>query len=373
MSQLFVFLSLITLIIPPRAKISDYQSMLTIEYGTASNIKSRVNRQSVLDAIKYSQEYLKHCSHNAPENGLFLVSGLVEDDYGKELKITIGFEPPKAITTSLYRCDNKFHVAELEKMLVDEQSYGFVIVDGESCMYATYCGNVKTILQKFTVELPPKHGRGGQSALRFARHRTEAQDNYIRKVSEVANSLFITNNVVNVHGIVFGGSADFKERVSNSDILDQRIRSKILGVFDIQYGGINGLDQTIEQAKELLGNVKFIKEKKIIKTFMDEITLNTGKYIFGETQTMKAFNEGLIKNLIIYENYHNETITDEILENYKTRGCQVAFVSNNTSEGTQFCEGFGGLGGILHYPVSDEYIHEPNEALDDIDLEDLGL
>jgi hypothetical protein len=33
------------------------------------------------------------------------------------------------------------------------------------------------------VDLPKKHGRGGQSALRFARLRMEKRHNYVRKVS----------------------------------------------------------------------------------------------------------------------------------------------------------------------------------------------
>lgn len=37
------------------------------------------------------------------------------------------------------------------------------------------------ILHKFTVDLPKKHGRGGQSALRFARLRMEKRHNYVRK------------------------------------------------------------------------------------------------------------------------------------------------------------------------------------------------
>ena len=38
------------------------------------------------------------------------------------------------------------------------------------------------VLHKFQVDLPKKHGRGGQSALRFARLRMEKRHNYVRKV-----------------------------------------------------------------------------------------------------------------------------------------------------------------------------------------------
>lgn len=51
--------SMISLIIPPRDQISRIAKMLADEYGTASNIKSRVNRQSVLSAITSTQQRLK--------------------------------------------------------------------------------------------------------------------------------------------------------------------------------------------------------------------------------------------------------------------------------------------------------------------------
>lgn len=63
-------------------------------------------------------------------------------------------------------------------------------------------------------------GRGGQSALRFARLRMEKRHNYVRKVAEVAVQMFITNDKVNVSGLVLAGSADFKTELSQSDMFD---------------------------------------------------------------------------------------------------------------------------------------------------------
>lgn len=51
--------SMISLILPPRDQVSRVQQMLATEYGTASNIKNRVNRQSVLAAITSAQQKLK--------------------------------------------------------------------------------------------------------------------------------------------------------------------------------------------------------------------------------------------------------------------------------------------------------------------------
>lgn len=51
--------SMISLIIPPKDQISRVGKMLADEFGTASNIKSRVNRLSVLGAITSVQQRLK--------------------------------------------------------------------------------------------------------------------------------------------------------------------------------------------------------------------------------------------------------------------------------------------------------------------------
>ena len=51
--------SMISLIMPPRDQVARVQKMLGDEFGTASNIKNRVNRQSVLGAITSAQQRLK--------------------------------------------------------------------------------------------------------------------------------------------------------------------------------------------------------------------------------------------------------------------------------------------------------------------------
>jgi peptide chain release factor subunit 1 len=100
--------SMISLIIPPRDQISRYSKMLADEFGTASNIKNRVNRQSVLGAITSTQQKLK-LFNRVPDNGLVIYCGTVLTEDGKEKKVNIAIEPHKPINTSLYLCDNKFH------------------------------------------------------------------------------------------------------------------------------------------------------------------------------------------------------------------------------------------------------------------------
>ena len=93
--------SMISLIVPPKDQVSRVAKMLSDEFGTASNIKSRVNRLSVLGAITSVQQRLK-LFNRIPDNGLVVYSGTVLTAEGKEKKVAIDFEPFKPINTSLY-------------------------------------------------------------------------------------------------------------------------------------------------------------------------------------------------------------------------------------------------------------------------------
>ncbi|EDO41505.1 predicted protein [Nematostella vectensis] len=402
--------SMISLIIPPKDQISRVAKMLADEFGTASNIKSRVNRLSVLSAITSVQQRLKLYS-KVPPNGLVVYCGTIVTDDGKEKKVNIDFEPFKPINTSLYLCDNKFHTEALNALLADDNKFGFIVMDGNGALFGTLCGNTRDVLHKFTVDLPKKHGRGGQSALRFARLRMEKRHNYVRKVAETAVQLFITNDKPNITGMILAGSADFKSELSQSDMFDQRLQAKVLKLVDVSYGGENGFNQAIELASEVLANVKFIQEKKLIGRYFDEISQDTGKYCFGVADTLKALEMGAVDILIVWENLDIQRIvlrnhqTDEdtvlhlnpeqekdkthfidsesgvelelvdknpllewLANNYKNFGATLEIITDKSQEGAQFCKGFGGIGGILRYRVdfqSMEYDGDPLEDYDD--------
>eukprot|EP00117_Sycon_ciliatum_P030795 scpid59525/ scgid24207/ Eukaryotic peptide chain release factor subunit 1 len=385
--------SMISLIVPPKDQISRVAKMLADEYGTASNIKSRVNRLSVLGAITSVQQRLKLYS-KVPTNGLVVYCGTIVTDEGKEKKVNIDFEPFKPINTSLYLCDNKFHTEALNALLADDNKFGFIVMDGNGSLFGILCGNSREVLHKFTVDLPKKHGRGGQSALRFARLRMEKRHNYVRKVAETAVQLFISNDKVNVTGLILAGSADFKTELSQSDMFDPRLQAKILKLVDVSYGGENGFNQAIELSAEVLSNVKFIQEKKLIGRYFDEISQDTGKYCFGVDDTLRGLELGAVETLIVWENLdvtrfsliNHSTEEERILHlspdqekdktqfvdketgvelelqekmpllewlanNYKKFGTTLEIITDRSQEGSQFCRGFGGIGGILRYRV----------------------
>ena len=137
-----------------------------------------------------------------------------------------------------------------------------------------------------------------------------------------------------------------------------------------------------------------MKEKKLLQKYMDEISLDTGKYCFGIEDTFKALDLGAIQHLIIWENldaermvlrnnstseetvvhltkdqqendnhFHDpetgvelevidkESLVEWFANNYKQFGCNLEYVTDRSGEGTQFVKGFGGIGGILRWKV----------------------
>ncbi|KAJ8025903.1 Eukaryotic peptide chain release factor subunit 1 [Holothuria leucospilota] len=400
--------SMISLIIPPKDQVSRVAKMLADEFGTASNIKSRVNRLSVLSAITSVQQRLKLYS-KVPPKGLVIYCGTIVTDDGKEKRVNIDFEPFRPINTSLYLCDNKFHTEALTALLADDNKFGFIVMDGNGALFGTLSGNTREVLHKFTVDLPKKHGRGGQSALRFARLRMEKRHNYVRKVAETAVQLFITNDRPNIEGLILAGSADFKTELSQSDMFDQRLQGKVLKLVDVSYGGENGFNQAIELSAEVLSNVKFIQEKKLIGRYFDEISQDTGKFCFGVEDTFKGLEMGAVETLIVWENLEytrfvlKNHATDEekvlhlnaeqekdkthfidkdtgvelelvesqpllewLANNYKTFGATLEIITDRSQEGSQFCKGFGGIGGILRYRVDFQNL-EYDDVLDGFD------
>ncbi|PNY12721.1 eukaryotic peptide chain release factor subunit 1-3-like protein [Trifolium pratense] len=308
--------SMISLIMPPRDQIARVTKMLGDEFGTASNIKSRVNRQSVLGAITSAQQRLK-LYNKVPPNGLVLYTGTIVTDDGKEKKVTIDFEPFRPINASLYLCDNKFHTEALNELLESDDKFGFIVMDGNGTLFGTLSGNTREVLHKFSVDLPKKHGRGGQSALRFARLRMEKRHNYVRKTAELATQFYINpaTSQPNVSGLILAGSADFKTELSQSDMFDPRLQAKILNVVDVSYGGENGFNQAIELSAEILSNVKFIQEKRLIGKYFEEISQDTGKYVFGVDDTLQALDAGAVETLIVWENLD---MTRYVLKNTTT-------------------------------------------------------
>jgi len=367
---------------------------------------------SVQSAIVSTREKLK-LYKNTPENGLIIFCGMIlMNDNKTEKKVTIDIEPFRPCQAFMYKCENKFHSSALNYLLEDDEKFGFIIVDGGGALFATLQGNNRTILQKITVELPKKHGRGGQSANRFARLREEKRHNYVRKVAELAVQNFLTNDKPNVKGIVMAGSADFKTVIQQSDMFDKRLQEVIVATYDVSYGGENGLNQAITQSSDALANVRFVEEKRLVSKFFEDISLDTGMIVFGVNDAMKALEMSALEKILLWDEIQvtryeiknpsggsnrvlylnpaqeedpkyfkdpetgndleiveSEPLADWLCVNFQNFGSKIELISDKTQEGFQFAKGFGGIGGFLRYKIDIDEIMDNNADLggDDFD------
>jgi peptide chain release factor subunit 1 len=140
--------------------------------------------------------------------------------------------------------------------------------------------------------------------------------------------------------------------------------------------------------------VKFIQEKRLLGKYFDDIRQEPGKYVYGVDDTLKALEMGAVETLIVWENLDinryilkNATTGEIVIKHlkkeqeadqsnfrdadtsadlevqekmpllewfaneYKKFGCSLEFVTNKSQEGSQFCRGFGGIGGMLRYQL----------------------
>ena len=157
----------------------------------------------------------------------------------------------------------------------------------------------------------------------------------------------------------------------------QRLKAKIFKLVDVSYGGMSGLNQAIDLSTEVLGNLKFVQEKKLIgksvtvlctqkslenwsiltfasagainymrqrlfilvfscflcvcanpKTFsgkyFDEISQNTSKFCFGVDDTFRALEMGALETLIVWENLD---IKRYVLRNHTSNGKFSIFIT----------------------------------------------
>ncbi|KAI8021085.1 Eukaryotic peptide chain release factor subunit 1-2 [Camellia lanceoleosa] len=64
------------------------------------------------------------------------------------------------------------------------------------------------------------------------------------------------------------------------------------------------------------------------------------------------------------------TLLELFANEYKKFGCTLEFVTNKSQEGSQFCRGFGGIGGILRYQLdirSFDELSDDGEVYEDSD------
>jgi peptide chain release factor subunit 1 len=385
---------LISLYMPPSKQIHDVTSYLKNEYSQSQNIKSKTTMKNVLSAIESIMSRLKHFKQ-PPENGIVFFVGHKSVGSDKTEMVAYIIEPPLPINIFLYRCDSSFFIEPLEGMLVEKEIYGLFLIDRRECTIGLLRGNRIDLLKYMTSNVPGKHGRGGQSQRRFERLTELAAHEWFVKCGEQASEIF--RNQKDIKGILVGGPGPTKQFFIDEGYLHYEVQDKIIETFDTGYTDEYGLRELVSAASETMTNLKISKEKKLMKSFLKEITKSQGGLsVYGEGQIRKALQIGAVDTLLLSEslrkyriklkcpscNYYEErTISEDDLKNFSPPICskcnssstmeiiekidlidelsdlaekigsKVEIISLGSEEGDSLYSAFSGIAGILRYPI----------------------
>lgn len=185
------------------------------------------------------------------------------------------------------------------------------------------------------------------SAMRFSRLREEAAHDFYKRIAGVSNKEFLGKK--ELKGILIGGPGPTKNEFIDGDYLNNEIKQKILGVADITYTDEFGLQDLIDKSKEFLSQQVITKEKEILTKFFETLGKNPGKAVYGEKETIKALNNGVVETLILSESIE-DSLAEELEEKASQYGSYTEIVSIETQEGKQF-QMLGGIGAILRYAI----------------------
>jgi len=385
---------LISVYVPPGKPISDVTNYLREEYGTASNIKSKTTRKNVQDAIEKAIQRLK-LFKTVPPTGLIVFSGAIPQNGPGSEKIEVShLAPPQPINTFWYTCDSKFNTQPLKEMLVEHDVYGVVVIDNDDAAVAVVQGRSIPVLKTFTSGVPGKHRAGGQSAARFARLREASLNEYYKRVAGHANKIFL--EYPDLKGVILAGPGPTKENFAKADLLHYTLKEK-LHMIDSSYSGESGVREAIERSMDILKELRYVQEKKLMQEFLKNVGEEKGLAAYGLSHVRDRLAHGAIQTLLVSEGLDtqqlnvacsncgykaeelvpqtevleratqigsekcptcgNQTLMvaeakpllDVLIDEAEKRGVKVELISPGTEEGEMLRKAFGGIAAILRY------------------------
>jgi peptide chain release factor subunit 1 len=337
---------LVSVYIPQGSLLLKTIQQLEQEQGTASNIKDAKTRKHVQDSLEKAIRHLR-LYKKTPENGLACFAGNTSDNESKVNIEAFSIEPPLPLKTRMYRCDQTFLLDILEDQLEHSESFALIVMDKREATIGILRGNVIKTLVNLTSGVPGKYKTGGQSAQRFARLREEAAKEFYKRIADASNKEFMGNK--SLKGVLIGGPGHTKNEFIDGEFIDNELTKKILSTVDITYTDEFGLQDLVEKSKDSISQQSITKEKELLTKFLELLGKEPGKVVYGEKETVKALNNGVVETLIISEAIEDQ-LGDELEEKAVQFGSNTEIVSTDTQEGQQF-KHLGGIGAILRYSM----------------------
>ena len=319
---------LISVYIPKNKQLHEVITNLREEQGTADNIKSDLTRTHVVDSLSKVVQRLK-LYKKTPERGLVIFCGALPREGGgppgSEVVKAFEIDPPKDLTTFLYRCDDHFHVDILKDMLKDDNMIGILAIDAKDAGWGLLHGDKIEVLKETGSGVAGKHRQGGQSAKRFQKLREMELQYYFNRVAHITREYFI--DIYPIKGLIISGPGPTKEDFINNNYLEYRLQDMIISTIDASYSGSEGIREAFAKSSEILSDFRMVEEKKIIEKLFQQINNNTGLGSYGLNEVLEMLKNNIADTIIITDDtelYRLEikckkcgNITEEIVERVK--------------------------------------------------------
>jgi peptide chain release factor subunit 1 len=291
---------LVSLYIPRGKQLHEVINNLREEQGTADNIKSDLTRTHVVDSLSRVIQRLK-LYKDTPERGLVIFCGALPPEgggpIGSEVIKIYEIDPPKELTTFLYRCDDHFHVDILKDMLKDDNLIGFLAIDTKDAGWGLLHGDKIEVLGETGSGVAGKHRQGGQSAKRFQKLREMELTYYFNRVAETTKEYFI--DIYPVKGLIVSGPGPTKEDFIKDNYLDYRLQDMVIATIDSSYSGSEGIREAFTKAGEILSDFRMVEEKKLVDDLFRHINSHTGLGTYGLKEVIRLLQNNVVQTLII--------------------------------------------------------------------------
>lgn len=212
-----------SLYVPASADLQAIRNLIKKEQVSSANVKSKWVREETGTALRNILHYLNGLK-TIPEKGLILFAS----SSGVEV-----IDPPVPCRISVYKCGSEFYRKPLEAMYDCSRGTwnGMILLDSKEAVVAKFRGdNITVLWYEDYSGVPPKHDMGGSSKARFQRAREEAYKQWLRKVADKANQIFLEQGVVD---ILLAGPGFAKDSLEKDGHIDYRL--KIIGTVSCEY------------------------------------------------------------------------------------------------------------------------------------------
>lgn len=372
---------LISVYIPAGSPLHDTANRLREEMSQASNIKSKSTRTNVIGALERILQHFK-IYRQTPPNGIAVFAGNISDNPSKVDIELFSLEPPQKLSIGTYRCDSRFFLEPLQRMIESTDTYGIVVLDGREATLAMVRGTQTDIIKKITSMAHAKIKVGGQSARRYQRLIEESIEYYYKKVGEAMDEFFVGKT----KGVIVGGPGPTKDFFMKMKPFNYQIG--VMGVVDTGYTDEYGVREVLAKSGDIIAGQEAIKEKGLVDRFIKEI-VSDGLATYGEMQVREAIESNQAEKVLISEGLdyrkayytchscsskQEKTIRDktpekilcgkcgsdmrleregqlleDLVELARAHNIEAEIISTNTAEGLQLLNGFGGVGAFLRY------------------------